>query len=127
MRLRARQTIPVSARSQVTRGQLQPALTTIEAATALADTTIPISGSISKCWGARRDSAWDSGTKPKPASAPSWPAPAERADVYREAQAINNLGMSRLIRNRFDDALPQFERVLSFNDLEQTRIYAPGA
>ena len=32
--------------------------------------------------------------------------------------------MSRLVRSRFDDALPQFERVLSFNDLEHTRIYA---
>jgi CHAT domain-containing protein/Tfp pilus assembly protein PilF len=47
----------------------------------------------------------------------------ERNDRYRQAVALNNLGMSRLVRNRFDEALPWFERVLAYNDLEQTRIY----
>ena len=31
--------------------------------------------------------------------------------------------MSRLVRNRFDEALPWFERVLAYDDLERTRIY----
>ena len=44
-------------------------------------------------------------------------AAAGRADDYRDAQAINNLGMSRLIRNRFDEALPQFE----------TSVVVPGS
>ena len=47
----------------------------------------------------------------------------ERNDRYRQALALNNLGMIRLVRNRFDEALPWFERVLAYDDLERTRIY----
>jgi tetratricopeptide (TPR) repeat protein len=49
---------------------------------------------------------------------------ASAGDRYHEAQALNNLGMVRLTASRFDDALPWFERVLSFSDLDRFSIYA---
>ena len=119
--LRARQQY-LLALMQVTRGQLQPGLKTIEGATALVkddpDLRLDLEGlGIQARF---RLGQWDEAeTRLRAVMAEA----TERADVYREAQATNNLGMSRLIRNRFDDALPQFERVLSFKDLEQTRIY----
>jgi CHAT domain-containing protein/tetratricopeptide (TPR) repeat protein len=45
-------------------------------------------------------------------------------DRYHQMLALNNLGMGRVVRNRFDEALPWFERVLSFTDLEQFTVYA---
>jgi CHAT domain-containing protein len=45
-------------------------------------------------------------------------------DSYHEAQALNNIGMGRLVRSRFDDALPWFEQVLSHRDLEPFAVYA---
>lgn len=44
-------------------------------------------------------------------------------DPYREALALNNLGMGRLVRGRFDEALPWFERVLDRAALESTSVY----
>jgi CHAT domain-containing protein len=45
-------------------------------------------------------------------------------DRYHEALALNDLGMGRLSSNRFDEALPWFERLLSFRDLEGLTIYS---
>ncbi len=45
-------------------------------------------------------------------------------DRYREALALNNLGMGWLVRSRFDEALPYFERVLSTPDIEPLLVYA---
>jgi CHAT domain-containing protein len=53
---------------------------------------------------------------------------AERAkqgrDRYREAVALLNLGMNRLVRNRFDEAMLFFDRVVSFSDLSSQLVYA---
>jgi CHAT domain-containing protein/Tfp pilus assembly protein PilF len=49
---------------------------------------------------------------------------AARADRYHEATALNDLGMSRVVRSRFDEALPYFERVMSMQDLSDWSIYA---
>jgi CHAT domain-containing protein/tetratricopeptide (TPR) repeat protein len=45
-------------------------------------------------------------------------------DRFHQIWALNDLGMGRVTRNRFDEALPLFERVLTFTDLEQHTIYA---
>jgi CHAT domain-containing protein/Tfp pilus assembly protein PilF len=48
----------------------------------------------------------------------------ETNDRYHQMLAFNNLGMGQVVRNRVDEALPLFERVLSFTDLEQFTVYA---
>jgi CHAT domain-containing protein/Tfp pilus assembly protein PilF len=45
-------------------------------------------------------------------------------DHYHQAGALNDLGMGRLVSNRFDEALAWFEQVLSLNGLESFTIYA---
>jgi len=45
-------------------------------------------------------------------------------DRYRQVLALNNLGMGMIVRNRCDEALRWFERVLSFDDLNQTLVYS---
>jgi CHAT domain-containing protein len=48
----------------------------------------------------------------------------ESNDRYHQMLAFNNLGMGDVVRNRLDEALPWFERVLSFTDLDQFTVYA---
>lgn len=48
----------------------------------------------------------------------------KNGDRYREVLALNNLGMGMLVRNRCDEALQWFERVLSFSDLDQMLVYS---
>jgi tetratricopeptide (TPR) repeat protein len=48
----------------------------------------------------------------------------QQQDRFREASALHNLGMSRLLRSRFDAALPYFERVLSFREFETFTLHA---
>lgn len=51
-------------------------------------------------------------------------AASEARERYYEAFALHQLGMGQLVRNRFDQALSYFERVLAFSDLGATAIYA---
>jgi CHAT domain-containing protein/tetratricopeptide (TPR) repeat protein len=51
-------------------------------------------------------------------------AASDARDRYYEAFALLQLGMGQLVRNRFDQALAYFERVLAFSDLATTTIYA---
>lgn len=55
---------------------------------------------------------------------------AERAasagDRAQEAMAFLDLGMSRVVRGRYDEALVWFEQVLAFSDLEQYVVYRKG-
>jgi CHAT domain-containing protein/Tfp pilus assembly protein PilF len=51
-------------------------------------------------------------------------AASEAGDRYHEAFALHQLGMGQLVRNRFDQALSFFERVLAFSDLSAMSIYA---
>ncbi len=46
------------------------------------------------------------------------------SDQYHQALALNDLGMSRLVRSQFDEALPYFERVASFDRVKDLLIYA---
>jgi len=48
----------------------------------------------------------------------------QSGDAYREAVALVNLGMSRFVRNRFDEAVPLFDRVVSFASLSPQLVYA---
>lgn len=54
-------------------------------------------------------------------------AAAERAareqDDYRQARALNDLGMSYVVRSRYDEALSWFERVLALRSIEGETIY----
>ena len=120
--IRARQKYLLG-QAQVARGQLQPALETLDAAAAMAAgepellLDIEVMGSQARLRLGRFDDAEQRLNSARDTAS-------GRNDRFREALAINNLGMSRLVRNRWDDALPRFEQVLSFADLEQTRIYA---
>jgi CHAT domain-containing protein/tetratricopeptide (TPR) repeat protein len=120
--LRARQKY-LHAQVQIAQGQLRPALETLDAAAAMAtsdpDLTLDIAvlGSQARLRLGRWQEAEERLNNVLAQST-------ARADRYRQALALNNLGMSRLVRNRFDEALPWFERVIAYNDLEQTRIYA---
>jgi CHAT domain-containing protein len=51
-------------------------------------------------------------------------AASEAGDRYYEAFALHQLGMGQFVRNRFDQALAFFERVLAFSDLSEMSIYA---
>jgi CHAT domain-containing protein/tetratricopeptide (TPR) repeat protein len=43
---------------------------------------------------------------------------------FQQARAFNDLGMGRLVRSRWDEALQWFNRVLAFDDLQQYTVYA---
>ena len=45
-------------------------------------------------------------------------------DHYHQALALNDLGMGRRVRNRWDEALSRFERVLALTDIQDLTIYA---
>lgn len=50
---------------------------------------------------------------------------AQAGDRFQQMRAINDLGMGSIARQRWDEALPRFERVLSsFQDLDSLSIYA---
>ena len=49
---------------------------------------------------------------------------AAAGDRFKEMRALNDLGMGAIVRGRWDEALPWFERVLSFRDLESTTAYS---
>ena len=46
------------------------------------------------------------------------------SDRYHQAMALNDLGMGRVARNRYDEALPYFERVIAMPDVGEWSIYA---
>ena len=45
-------------------------------------------------------------------------------DSYRQAVALHNLGIAHLFRGRYDAALPYFEQVLAFKELESHTVHA---
>jgi CHAT domain-containing protein/tetratricopeptide (TPR) repeat protein len=48
----------------------------------------------------------------------------DRGNLYVQAIALNDLGMSRVVRSRYDEALTYFERVTAMQDASQWSIYA---
>ncbi len=119
--LRARQKY-LQGQALVARGQLKPALETLDAASTLAagDPELQLDIEVMASQARLRLGQWDDAEERLNRVLTT---ASDRGDRFRQAAAINNLGMSRLVRNRCDDALPRFEQVLSFSDLEQTRIY----
>src|SRR5262249_28949591 len=45
------------------------------------------------------------------------------SDLYHQAVALNDLGRGLMSRNRFDEALPYFERVIAMRDLSDWSVY----
>jgi CHAT domain-containing protein/tetratricopeptide (TPR) repeat protein len=46
------------------------------------------------------------------------------SDLFRQAMALNDLGMSRLVRSQYDSALMYFERVVALDQLRDYSIWA---
>jgi CHAT domain-containing protein/tetratricopeptide (TPR) repeat protein len=44
-------------------------------------------------------------------------------DHYHEARALNDLGMGYVVRNRFDESLTWFERILAMHELQAFTLY----
>jgi CHAT domain-containing protein/tetratricopeptide (TPR) repeat protein len=121
-RLRGRQKY-IEARTQVIRGQLQAALDTLDSAVSPAPAEWDDVRLDVEVFGGQvrlRLARWaDAESRLNEVVARS----AAKGDRYHQAMALNNLGMGRLVRNRWDEALSWFERVLSFTDLEQTTVH----
>ncbi|HEX3704789.1 MAG TPA: tetratricopeptide repeat protein, partial [Vicinamibacterales bacterium] len=119
--IRSRQLYLV-ARALVTRGRLAEALEKLEAAAPLAPASDPLQMDIGVLTGQvrLRLGRWDEAEAGLRESL----ARAEGAgDRYRQALVLNNLGLARRIRNRWDEALPFFEGVLALDDLERFTVY----
>jgi tetratricopeptide (TPR) repeat protein len=50
-------------------------------------------------------------------------AASKRGDAYKQLLCLNNLGMCRLLRGRYDEALVYFERALRLSPTEKTAAY----
>ncbi len=120
--LRARQKYLV-ARSQVVQGRLADALTTLDEAGRLAgdDRELHLEAEILGGQVRMRLGKW---TEAETRLTDSVSEAVAAGDRYREVLALNNLGMGMLVRNRCDEALQWFERILSFKDLDQMLVYA---
>lgn len=119
--VRARQKF-LEARLQLTQNQLPDALATLERAKELAPQARDIQLDIAWLDGQirMRLGKWADGESRLNAVVTE--AAAAR-DEYQQARALNDLGMGGVVRGRWDEALPRFERVLSFNSLEQLTVY----
>jgi CHAT domain-containing protein/Tfp pilus assembly protein PilF len=69
----------------------------------------------------QRVGRWDEGDATLTAAVASAKAAGDR---FREASATLNLGAGFLFRNRYDEAVPFFEAVISMNDLSSFMVYA---
>ncbi len=47
----------------------------------------------------------------------------DAGDRYHEALALNDLGMGYVVRSRYDEAIPWFERILALKELEPFALY----
>ncbi len=112
----------VRARLEVARGQLEQALTTLDSIDALqpAQADVRLDAEILAGQALLRLGRGDEAeTRLKSMLDEAQ----RRGDTYRQAQALNNLGMRFVNQRRFDQALVSFTRVMSFNDLQQMLVY----
>ena len=111
------------ARLQVARGQLDQALSAAEAVTTLAadvdGTRLDAEILVGQVF-LRLGRTVEGETRLKAAVARA----GELDDRYRQVLALNNLGMGFVVRSRYSEAIPWFERVLAFDDLANTSVYA---
>ncbi|HYM23894.1 MAG TPA: CHAT domain-containing protein [Vicinamibacterales bacterium] len=120
--LRARQTY-LRAKQQIDDGHAADALVTIERARSIARGDPDLQMEIGALEGQirLRLGQWTEAETTLTAVARQ---AAQSSDRYHEALALNNLGMSRFVRSRYDEALPYFEHVLAYEDLRDLSIYA---
>jgi CHAT domain-containing protein/tetratricopeptide (TPR) repeat protein len=111
------------ARTQMLRGQAGAALETLASARALASGDSELRHDIDILLGQLRLQLgrWEEGESVLTAVASD---AARAGDPFHEAVAYGNLGMGRLIRNRCDEALGWFERVLERSELETMSVYS---
>jgi CHAT domain-containing protein/Tfp pilus assembly protein PilF len=119
--LRGRQQY-LHARVQLLRGQAKIALETLSSARALAAADRELRHDMDVLAGQIRLQLgrWEEGESTLIAVAAD---AAEAGDGFHEAVAHGNLGMGRLIRNRCDEALGWFEKVLERSELETMSVY----
>ena len=120
--LRARQKY-LQSRVEVIEGKLPEAQQSLEQVrkTALADEGLRLDAQILSGQIHLRLSRWQEGEQELEAVVRRTQTIGDR---YRQAVALNTLGMGRLIRTRYDEAVTWFERVLTLNDLNEMTIYA---
>jgi CHAT domain-containing protein/tetratricopeptide (TPR) repeat protein len=119
--LRVRQKY-LTAKAQVAKGSLKDALATLAAARSGAPPNRDLAWDIAILEGqiGLRLGRWAEAESSLNAVA----AEADGAgDRYRQSLAFNNLGMGRLVRGRFDEALTWFERILAISSLESLSVY----
>ncbi len=113
----------LTAKAQRNLGQFDAALDTLESARAAA--AGDAASRLAVDWLAGqvhlRLGQWEQGEQLLEAVAAQASAQDDRP---QQALAYLDLGMSRLVRSRYDEALVWFERVLSFSDLEHTPVVA---
>lgn len=121
-RLRGRQEYLV-ARSQVLQGRMAEALTTLDQAVLEApdDRELRSDAEVLSGQVLMRLGKWDEAESRLNETVAE---AVKSGDRYREVFALNNLGMGMLVRNRCDEALQWFERLLSFKDLDQMLVYS---
>ena len=49
---------------------------------------------------------------------------AAAGDRFQQARALNDPGVGSVVRGRWAAALPRFQRVLAFEDLESSSVYS---
>lgn len=120
--LRARQKY-LEALVQRSRGQFEPALRTLDAARRFAPDVADVQFDVAWLDGQlrMRVGQWAEAEKRLTAVVAGAAAAGDR---FQEARALNDLGMGSVVRARWDEALPRFERVLSFRELEPLYVYA---
>jgi tetratricopeptide (TPR) repeat protein len=120
--LRARQKY-LQARLLLLRGNLQGTLDALEAATALApaDSELRRDAGVLAGQVRMRLGRWSEAESSLNALVAETSA---SGDGYRQALALNNLGMGYLVRNRFDEALLRLEKITELPGIDRTTVYA---
>jgi CHAT domain-containing protein len=122
--LRSRRRL-LEGRLEILRGRLQPALDTLVDAARMAKTAgaadVELDAAVFQGQVLLRLQRWDDGESILQGAAAAAEA---SADSFRHALALHSLGMGRLLRRRFDEAAPFFERVLAARDLGAYAIHA---
>jgi CHAT domain-containing protein len=112
----------VQARLEIARGQLKQALSTLESIDVFDhEQDVDLDVGVLAGQALLRLGRLDEGER---RLRTTLEAAERRGDRYRQMLALNNLGMRFVNQRRVDEALPWFNRVIAFTDLEDTSVYA---
>ncbi len=119
--IRGRQLL-LSARAQVVRRDMAGAQRTLAGIASVAPNDPELQLDVDLLAGqiAFRSGRWEEGETGLRAAAER---AAREGDAYRQARALNDLGMSYVVRGRYDEALSWFERVLTLDSIQGERIF----